>query len=142
MMLRRYHNLNNDRDSVKDAVESATEIEPAEDTVETNEAREEAVDETPESKKTKKKTENYYDFIKHYIKEVCNTGIFLLPHHGANNNWNSRILCNFICTLIFLNSSGLNNRFKHPGSMVIKELQKKRKIVCCANEYLTVEYYI
>lgn len=94
------------------------------------------------SLKTKKKTQNYEDFIKHYIKEVYNTGIFLLPHHGANNNWNNFILYNFICTPIFLNSSGLNNRFKHPGSMVIKELQKKRKIVCCANEYLTVEYYI
>lgn len=94
------------------------------------------------SLKTKKKTQNYEDFIKHYIKEVCDTGIFLLPHHGANNNWNSLILCNFICTPIFLNSSGLNNRFKHPGAMVIKELQKKSRIVCCANEYLTVEYYI
>lgn len=92
--------------------------------------------------KTKAKTQNYDDFIKRYDKEVCKTGIFLLPHHGANNNWNSRILYNFRLTPIFLNSSGLNNKFKHPGSMVIKELQKKSRIVCCANEYLTVEYYI
>ena len=94
------------------------------------------------SLKTKKKTENYYDFIKHYIKEVCNTGIFLLPHHGANNNWNSLILEDFMRTPIFLNSSGINNRFKHPGSMVIKELQNNGRIVCFANEYLMVEYYI
>ena len=94
------------------------------------------------SLKTKKKTQNYDDFIKHYDKEVCKTGIFLLPHHGANNNWNNRILYNFRLTPIFLNSSGLNNKFKHPGAMVIKELQKKSRIVCCANEYLTVEYYI
>lgn len=45
-------------------------------------------------------------------------------------------------TPIFLNSSGINNRFKHPGSMVIKELQNNGRIVCFANEYLTVEYYI
>ena len=38
------------------------------------------------SLKTKKKTQNYDDFIKRYEKEAYNTGIFLLPHHGANNN--------------------------------------------------------
>lgn len=90
----------------------------------------------------KKKPQNYDDFIKHYIKEVYNTGIFLLPHHGANNNWNSLILEDFMWPPIFLNSSGVNNRFKHPGSMVIKELQNNGRIVCFANEYLTVEYYI
>lgn len=94
------------------------------------------------SLKTKKNPKNYNEFKEHYKNEIDNIGIFLLPHHGANNNWNSLILEDFMRTLIFLNSSGLNNRFKHPGSMVIKELQKKRKIVCCANEYLTVEYYI
>lgn len=94
------------------------------------------------SLKTKKKTQNYDDFIKRYEKEAYNTGIFLLPHHGANNNWNSLILENFMRTPIFLNSSGINNRFKHPGSMVIKELQSNGRIVCFANEYLTVEYYI
>lgn len=94
------------------------------------------------SLKTKKKIQNYDDFIKRYEKEAYNTGIFLLPHHGANNNWNSLILEDFMRTPIFLNSSGINNRFKHPGSMVIKELQNNGKIVCFANEYLTVEYYI
>ena len=94
------------------------------------------------SLKTKKNPKNYNEFKEHYKNEIDDIGIFLLPHHGANNNWNSLILEDFMRTLIFLNSSGLNNRFKHPGSMVIKELQKKRKIVCCANEYLTVEYYI
>lgn len=94
------------------------------------------------SLKTKKNPRNYNEFKEHYKNEIGDIGIFLLPHHGANNNWNSLILEDFMRTLIFLNSSGLNNRFKHPGSMVIKELQKKRKIVCCANEYLTVEYYI
>ena len=94
------------------------------------------------SLKTKKKIQNYDDFIKRYEKEAYNTGIFLLPHHGANNNWNSLILEDFMRTPIFLNSSGINNRFKHPGSMVIKELQNNGRIVCFANEYLTVEYYI
>lgn len=94
------------------------------------------------SLKTKKNPKHYNEFKEHYKNEIDNIGIFLLPHHGANNNWNSLILEDFMRTLIFLISSGLNNRFKHPGSMVIKELQKKRKIVCCANEYLTVEYYI
>lgn len=94
------------------------------------------------SLKTKKKIQNYDDFIKRYKKEAYNTGVFLLPHHGANNNWNSLILEDFMRTPIFLNSSGINNRFKHPGSMVIKELQNNGRIVCFANEYLTVEYYI
>lgn len=94
------------------------------------------------SLKTKKRTQNYDDFIKRYEKEAYNTGIFLLPHHGANNNWNSLILEDFMRTPIFLNSSGINNRFKHPGSMVIKELQNNGRIVCFANEYLMVEYYI
>lgn len=38
MMLRRYHNLDNDHDVVEDTIESATEIEPVEDTVEVREA--------------------------------------------------------------------------------------------------------
>ena len=94
------------------------------------------------SLKTKKNPRNYNEFKEHYKNEIGDIGIFLLPHHGANNNWNSRILYNFRLTSIFLNSSGINNRFKHPGSMVIKELQNDGRIVCFANEYLTVEYYI
>ena len=94
------------------------------------------------SLKTKKNPKNYNEFKEHYKNEIDNIGIFLLPHHGANNNWNSLILEDFMRTLIFLNSSGINNRFKHPGSMVIKELQNDGRIVCFANEYLTVEYYI
>lgn len=94
------------------------------------------------SLKTKKNPKNYNEFKEHYKNEKDDIGIFLLPHHGANNNWNSCILYNFRLTPIFLNSSGINNRFKHPGSMVIKELQNDGRIVCFANEYLTVEYYI
>lgn len=94
------------------------------------------------SLKTKKNPKNYNEFKERYKNEIDDIGIFLLPHHGANNNWNSLILRDFMWPPIFLNSSGINNRFKHPGSMVIKELQKKSRIVCCANEYLTVEYYI
>lgn len=94
------------------------------------------------SLKTKKNPKNYNEFKEHYKNEIDNIGIFLLPHHGANNNWNSLILGDFIRTPIFLNSSGINNRFKHPGSMVIKELLMDERIVFCANEYLTVEYYI
>lgn len=92
--------------------------------------------------KTKTKTQNYDDFIKHYEKEAYNTGIFLLPHHGANNNWNSFILGDFIWAPIFLNSSGINNKFKHPGIMVIGELIMNERTVFCASEYLTVEYHI
>ena len=92
--------------------------------------------------KTKTKTQNYDDFIKHYEKEAYNTGIFLLPHHGANNNWNSFILRDFIWAPIFLNSSGINNKFKHPGIMVIGELIMNERTVFCASEYLTVEYHI
>ena len=94
------------------------------------------------SLKTKKNSKNYNEFKEHYKNEIGDIGIFLLPHHGANNNWNSLILRDFMWPPIFLNSSGINNRFKHPGSMVIKELQNKGRIVCFANEYLTVEYYI
>lgn len=94
------------------------------------------------SLKTKKNPKNYNEFKEHYKNGIDDIGIFLLPHHGANNNWNSLILRDFMWSPIFLNSSGINNRFKHPGSMVIKELQNNGRIVCFANEYLMVEYYI
>ena len=92
--------------------------------------------------KTKIRKQNYRDFLNHYNKEVGSTGIFLLPHHGANNNWNSLILRDFMWTPIFLNSSGINNRFKHPGERVIRELITNGKFVYCVNEYSIFEYYI
>lgn len=94
------------------------------------------------SLKTKKNPKNYNEFKEHYKNEIDDIGIFLLPHHGAKNNWNSKVLTDFYRANIFLNSSGTNNRFKHPGFRVIKELLMDGRIVFCANEYLTVEYYI
>lgn len=94
------------------------------------------------SLKTKKNPKNYNEFKEHYKNEIGDIGIFLLPHHGAKNNWNSKVLTNFYRATIFLNSAGRFSKYNHPSKDVIKELVLSGRIVLCSHENQIVEYMI
>lgn len=63
----------------------------------------------------------YQDFLKFFDSEKSETGIFLVPHHGSKNNWNKDIITAFKRP-IFINSSGLGNRDKHPNTVVVNDI--------------------
>lgn len=92
--------------------------------------------------KTKKNPKNYNEFKEHYKNEIGDIGIFLLPHHGAKNNWNSKVLTDFYRATIFLNSAGRFSKYNHPSKDVIKELVLSGRIVLCSHENQVVEYII
>ena len=94
------------------------------------------------SLKTKKNPKNYNEFKEHYKNEIGDIGIFLLPHHGAKNNWNSNVLTDFYRATIFLNSAGRFSKYNHPSKDVIKELVLSGRIVLCSHENQIVEYMI
>lgn len=94
------------------------------------------------SLKTKKNPKNYNEFKKYYKNEIGDIGIFLLPHHGAKNNWNSKVLTDFYRATIFLNSAGRFSKYNHPSKDVIKELVLSGRIVLCSHENQVVEYII
>ena len=72
--------------------------------------------------------------IKHYF--------FLVPHHGASNNWNSDILTDFKNVKFFLNSAGLKNRYGHPAELMIKEILATGSMFLWANENNSICYHI
>lgn len=92
------------------------------------------------SLKIKENPKNYNEFKEHYKNEIDNIGIFLLPHHGAKNNWNSRVLTDFYSASIFLNSAGRFSKYNHPSKDIIKELVLSGKIVLCSHEDQVIEY--
>ena len=86
--------------------------------------------------------DRYKHFLNYYEFEVDKTGLLLLPHHGAGNNWNNLILRDFENARIFLNSSGKGSKFNHPSAKVIKESLMDGRVILCSHESQTVEYKI
>ena len=86
--------------------------------------------------------ERYEHFLNYYKVEINKTGLLLLPHHGAGNNWNNLILKDFEDARIFLNSSGKGSKFNHPSAMVIKESLMDGRVILCSHESQTIEYEI
>ena len=84
-----------------------------------------------------------YDHFKKYFKnEVKDVFCFLIPHHGAKNNWTRKILKDFSASHYFMNSAGVSNKYGHPSDRVILDIIKSgRKILYC-NENITVYYEI
>lgn len=86
--------------------------------------------------------ERYEHFFNYYKFEIDKTGLLLLPHHGAENNWNDLILSDFKDARIFLNSSGKRSKFNHPSAKVIKESLMDGRVILCSHESQTIEYEI
>ena len=75
----------------------------------------------------------YNEFLQHFkenINEVC---IFNVPHHGAERNWNARILKD-ISAPIWVASASLNNRYGHPSLKVIEEVLDHGRCALWVNE--------
>ena len=76
------------------------------------------------------------------LKDTKDVLCFLIPHHGAKNNWNKNVLIDFPCANIFLNSSGSSNPYKHPSNVVITDLNKIGNSLLRCNEKNPITYYI
>lgn len=94
------------------------------------------------SLKESKQTKNYNHFCNHFAKEKDKTLVFLVPHHGASNNWNSDILTDFKNVKFFLNSAGLNNIHGHPAEFIIKEILAIGSMFLWANENNSLRYHL
>ncbi|WP_338819295.1 hypothetical protein MTCOM_06950 [Moorella thermoacetica] len=64
--------------------------------------------------------------------------IWLVPHHGSKNSWNSALLRDANHCKLWVVSAGLGNRYKHPHRAVIEDILSKGKAFCWSNEYSRV----
>ena len=94
------------------------------------------------SLRVNKRTKKYNHFCNHFATEKNKTLFFLVPHHGASNNWNSDILTDFKNVKFFLNSAGLKNRYGHPAELMIKEILATGSMFLWANENNSICYHL
>lgn len=94
------------------------------------------------SLRVNKLTKKYDHFRNYFSSEKDKVLFFLVPHHGAVNNWNPAILKDFKKVNFFLNSAGLNNGYGHPDGDVIREIVSTGASFLWANENNLVEYFI
>ena len=94
------------------------------------------------SLRVNEESQKYDHFRDYFSSEKDEILFFLVPHHGAMNNWNSSILTDFKNVNFFINSAGLNNRYGHPDSNVIKEILATGSNFLWTNENNCVEYGI
>lgn len=92
------------------------------------------------SLRVNKRTKKYNHFCNHFATEKDKTFFFLVPHHGASNNWNSDILTDFKNVKFFLNSAGVNNRYGHPAELMIKEILATGSMFLWVNENNPIRY--
>ena len=83
--------------------------------------------------------ERYRKFVGYYQDEIGYVGSFFLPHHGASNSWNSRIIDDFSKAIFFV-SYGTNNRYGHPGKDLKSHLFHCGRHLCLVNEWQGVGY--
>lgn len=93
------------------------------------------------SLKSGKRVNRYQDFSTYFKMEKDRTKVFQIPHHGANTNWNDNIIVDFKQP-IFINSSGLGNKHRHPNTQVIQSIQNNACLVLGSNQIQSIEYVI
>lgn len=84
----------------------------------------------------------YEHFKNHFRNEVKEVFYFLIPHHGAKNNWTRKILKDFSTSHYFINSAGVSNKHDHPSDKVVLDVIKSGKKILYCNEIKTVYYDI
>lgn len=84
----------------------------------------------------------YVDFLNYFIAEQNETLFFLVPHHGADNNWNPAVLSDFKGVKFYLNSAGISNSYGHPSCKVRSQILDEKCFFLCANENSHVIYNI
>ncbi|MGP0689573.1 MBL fold metallo-hydrolase [Priestia aryabhattai] len=60
-------------------------------------------------------------FLQHYNLKRGRIGVFIVPHHGSQLNWDKRLLeyfCNPFCVI----SSGKESKYRHPDFTVVKDI--------------------
>ena len=73
--------------------------------------------------------QKYRAVLRAYRAYWNNVGVLQIPHHGSENNYNTKITKTNRC--YFISADPLNNNYKHPSDAVIDDLDQKRR-----------EYYI
>lgn len=78
---------------------------------------------------------------KSYEKYWENIGTIQIPHHGSRHNYNEEMSSNGSILVI---SSGFSNKYRHPHSMVIKDILESRSPVFWVTEKSgsTAEFHI
>ena len=88
------------------------------------------------------KRDNYFEWQRHYTKELNDITFMLLPHHGSIHNWNSDIIKDCKNLNLFMASSAFSNKYGHPSLELINILRLHNKMFINGNEFVGTEIKI
>jgi len=72
------------------------------------------------------------EYQTHFTSELDAIGLALLPHHGSKHNWDNVFPSMMPNCMLWVASSGLGNKDKHPNTEVVKSVvDAKRQLVLC-----------
>lgn len=77
---------------------------------------------------------SYDEIKKHYSRCFKNVLITQVPHHGAEKNWNERVIKDISNNKAWIISAGLKNRYGHPSYRVICNIYSNGKKSLWVNE--------
>ena len=76
----------------------------------------------------------YEEFQKHFKEYLSRIIFILVPHHGARNNWNSRILMDCYNARVWFASTGVKTPYGHPSYYVVHEIERRKNMFLWVNE--------
>lgn len=68
-------------------------------------------------------SETFTAFINHYNPKRGSIGVFLVPHHGAQKNWDSRLL-EYYPSPFYVVTSSKGGQHRHPDYIVVNDIEK------------------
>jgi len=77
---------------------------------------------------------DYEQIRNHYRNYFHHTFAILVPHHGAEKNWNSSLIDDVPYPSIWIVSASLNSKYGHLHPSVICDISLSRHMFCWANE--------
>jgi len=77
---------------------------------------------------------DYNQIRNHYRNYLHHTFAVQVPHHGARNDWNSRLIDDVPDLSIWIVSAGSSNRYGHPRPSVIYDILQRGHALYWANE--------
>ncbi|WP_423800747.1 MBL fold metallo-hydrolase [Neobacillus sp. SAB-20_R2A] len=71
-----------------------------------------------------KENDNFKSLIIHFLPKAAEIGILIVPHHGSQYSWDSKLL-NYLNNPFCVISSGIENKYRHPDFLVVNDIFKK-----------------